>query len=287
MAVFDLDSYVNTLKEKYKIEDADLAGVSEIKSGFMRQDDYSRKQQELQRERQTVQSTYDQLQQYEANIQAFEQRYGSRDAWPAALEAYVQNQNPNPQPTGVSEQVVMQLLARQRQELEAQFAGQLETVGQGSAAFAEFVYDARDHWQSTYGTKFPKEDFRKFYTENGHNNPTIALALFEKPYAEEKAKKDWEQKIEQARLEGAASERSRMGVLDGMGIGAGGWAGDVSISVGAADSRPDQPVAGTGEVSRDQQFAKWSQGFDKRLAAITAAQGGTGSTSTATSTPTT
>lgn len=280
MPVFDLDSYVNTLKEKYKIDDADLAGVADIKSGFMRQDDYSRKSQALQTERATVQSTYAQLQQYEADIQAFEQRYGPRNTWPAALEAYVQTRDPNADraPAGLTHQTVQQMLtdalAQQRKELTDQFNGQLETVGQGSAAFAEFVFDAREHWRNNYNTPFPKEEFKKFYVDGGHVNPVIALSLFEQPYKAEKEKKEWETRLEQARLEGAQSERSKLGVLDGTGIGAGGWAGDVSISVGAADARPNSADPAAPEPSRDQQFAKWSTGFEKRLNAMNAANGG-------------
>lgn len=273
---FDIKAYRELLKAK-GMTDEDLApfttGQLTTTSEFSKyQAEHKKAMEQVQQERAQVQAAAAEVAQYEAGVREFESRYGPRSTWPAALEAYVEKQNPNPQPTGITEQVFDQrlnaALAKQRQEMEAAFQGQLETIGQGSAAYAEFVSDAREHWKSEYGTTFPKDDFRKFYVDNGHTNPHIALTLFESPHKAEKEKKEWEAKLEQARLEGAQSVRSQLGVVDGMGIGAGGWAGDVSISVGAADSKTADPNAV--ELTRDQQYAKWSQGFDKQLAKLNA-----------------
>lgn len=237
--LFDVKSYRESLKTKYNIPDEDLAPFAdkgEITQGFMRQDDYSRKSQQLQQMR-------NELQEYEVWVKSLEAAYGPREQWSEAFARAVGQQNPSGSgevtPAGLSEAEVQRRIdaaVRQTAEqLSQQFSSQLEVVGRGAAAFAEFYFEANDYFRETYGTKLPKDEFKKFFDENGHTDPRIALKLFEQPYAEKKREKEVEDRIARATQEAEQRVRSQYGIVDGGGS-QGGWAGGKasSISVGAA-----------------------------------------------------
>lgn len=240
--------------EQYK-KDLAAAGVpqplidkvdADIKPGFMRQDDYSRKSQilqqqtqTLQQERQQVQATYAQLSEYETWVKSLEQQYGPREQWSTAFAQRVGASNPDGTgnlSTGMSPAEVQQMLDRaltkQREELSGLFSQQLEQVGHGAAQFSKFYYQANKYWEKEYGAELPEGDFQEFFTKNGHTNPQVALRLFEMPFKEKKQQEDFDKRLEAARLEGAASARSQAGIPE-VSSGAGGWF-DNRVSAGAA-----------------------------------------------------
>src|SRR5688572_13930484 len=96
MAVFDIKAHIDSLKTKYNIADEDLK-ASEVEGGFLRQDEFSRKQQALDRDKQAVRSKYDELTAYETYIQDLERTYGAREGWSDTFARMAQQQAPGQQ----------------------------------------------------------------------------------------------------------------------------------------------------------------------------------------------
>ena len=266
MPVFDTKAYRESLKTKYNIPDEDLAPLAdkgEITQGFMRQDDYSRQSQAVQTERAALQAKHQSLMEYETWVQSYEAKYGPREQWDAAFQRAIGQYNPDgsgsPVSQGLNEAEVQRRIdaavSGAVSRVSEQFAQQLEQVGQGSARFAEFYYDANKRWETEYGKSFPKDDFKKFYQENGHTNPQIALQLFESPYRADKEKAAWESKLAEAEARGETRGRSQSGVP---GSGSGSWAADGGgISIGAAAGRTlgGDPNAAPSTEQREQEAA--------------------------------
>lgn len=266
MPVFDVKSYRESLKTKYNIPDEDLAALGdkgEITQGFMRQDDYSRKQRALQEQQTQVQQQYQHLSEYETWVKSLEAQYGPREQWSAAFSAQVQRQDPaqSMSPDDITRIVQANVQAAIAEERKA-FQQQLEQVGQGSAAFARFYYQSNKDWESKYGTPLPEDEFKKYYEDNGHTDPRIALQLFERPFAEKKKEEEWQKKLDAAREEGVRSAMSQ-GYIPEAGSGGtmgsmGGWYGaDQRMSVGAnaGGYDPKQTYDGEDKQKAMQEFS--------------------------------
>jgi hypothetical protein len=269
--VFDIDNYIATLKTKYNIADEDLAAVPEIKAGFKRQDEFSRYQQEHKNAMTAVQAKYAELTEYENSIRALEQTYGPREQWSQSFAAAIAAQNPDGSnrmtPSGLTEADVDRRVAAMLEKKEQEFATRLETVGRGAAEFSKFYYKANKDWEKQYGSELPEEEFQKFFTDNGHTDPRIALALFEQPYKEKKREEEWQKKLEEADRAGEVRGRSQAGTPDGLSSG-GGWMGESNISIGhAANTAANATDAAAGLMTRDQQMAKFNAGMEKRAQA--------------------
>lgn len=272
--IFDIKAYKEMLKSK-GVTDEDLApfntGQLTTTSEFGRyQSEHKAKQAQLDAERQQVQAKYAELQQYEAWVQQLEAQYGPRENWSTAFQAQVANQNPSP---AVDVNVIRQQLQsewdRREQALRDEFRGQLELTGQGAAAFSKFYYNANKLWEREYGSELPEAEFQKFYTDNGHTNPQVALALFEAPYKEKKQEETWNKKLEEARLEGIRTGISQAGTPGDMGASAGGWFGNTSLANASisAGLAADAANTTTNQLTEAQQRERFMANMDKRNAA--------------------
>lgn len=282
MPVFDLKSYRESLKTKYNIADEDLVALDDkgdVGQGFMRQDDYSRKHTALQQQQQQLQSAYTQLQQYDAFVQQLEQRLGPRETWSADVIAQVGAQNPNGSGTVDTSAMATEIATLKRDfantvnALKQEFKNEIEQVGQGAAAFSQFIYESNEHWRNEYGTSLPKDDFRKFYEDGAYTDPRVALRLFEQPFAQKKNDDAWEKKLEAAREEGRRSAASQQGGVfggDPNATSAGGWLGNSFPAVGSGGIV--DLATKVDEVPADQA----AQQFAARMAAARAGTSATG-----------
>lgn len=269
MQSFDLKQYRESLKTKYNIADEDFEPFA--KGQITSTSEFGKYQAEHKRAMETVQAKYDELMVYEKSIQELEATYGPREQWSAAFQQRVAAHNPdgsNAMPNAVTQadlqRVLNAALQKQRDELTTTFQSQLEEVGKGAALFSEFYYEANEHWKSTYGTSLPKEEFRKFYQENGHTNPQVAMSLFEQPYRDKKREEEWTKKLDEARNEGRMSALSQAGIPE-VSHG-GGWMAEGAPSVGAV------PNLQIGKAPDDQSNAAAVADFSSAMAKIRQAQ---------------
>lgn len=249
-ATFDIKAYRESLKTKYNIPDEDLAPFEKditSTSEFSRyQTEHKKAMADVEQERKQLIAQHAQLSEYETWVKGLETEYGPREQWSAAFKARIGNSNPDGSGTvntGVSatdlQKAIDTALIRQRTELTADFNKQIEQVGQGAASFARFYYQANKHWEKEYGTELPEEEFRKFYEDNGHVDPRIALKLYEQPFAEKKREAEYEKKIAEAELRGEQRARSQAGIME-TGVSAGGWFSNADrVSIGVAGSGVD------------------------------------------------
>jgi hypothetical protein len=263
--VFDIEQYAKDLAAAGVAQELIDKLTTEVKPGFMRQDTFSRRQQELDREKQRVETLYGQLSEYETYVKSLEAQYGPREQWSATFQARVGQYNPDGTGNLTSaadfDAKLQTALKEQESRLTTLFTQQLEQVGQGAAAFADFSYDAKERWRDEYGKVFPKDEFKKFYQENGHTNPVVALQLFEAPFKAEKEKADWERRIKEAETAAEQRVRSQLGSPE---VGSSGtW--DAQTSIGVAASLPiTAPAAGTAAPNDDQKVAEAAAAIRKR-----------------------
>src|SRR3990167_521646 len=93
--MFDLVQYGKDLEAAGVPKELIDKLTTEVKPGFMRQDDYSRKSKLLQDATAVVQSDYQKLQVYEQSIQELEAQYGPREQWNEAFKRAVGERNPD------------------------------------------------------------------------------------------------------------------------------------------------------------------------------------------------
>lgn len=267
--VFDIEQYIKDLEAANVPKELIDKMTTEVKPGFMRQDTFSRRQQQLDLEQRRLEALHGQLSEYETYVKSLEQAYGPRDQWSAAFARQVGQHNPDGSGavTGLTpEQFDARLnaaLQKQREELLGVFSQQLEQVGQGSAVFTKFYVDTHKRWEKEYSGEFPEADFQKFYAENGHTDPRVAVQLFEQPYKAAKEKAAWEQKIKDAEVAAEQRVRSQLGSPE-LG-GSGTWAGgDTQMSIGAA--APTLPTPGSN--TDDAKAAETAAAIRKSWAAL-------------------
>jgi hypothetical protein len=264
MPVFDLDQYAKELEAAGVAKELIDKLNAEVRPGFMRQDDYSRKQQELQTQRTAVQNDYQRLSAYEQSLKEFEATYGPREQWGQVLAAAFERQNPNPDGSGRPAASTDDIAALKREfqstldTVKQQFAQQLEQTGQGAAAFSRFYLQAHKHWEKEYGTELPEDDFRKFYEDNGHTDPRVALQLFERPYADKKRDDEWTKKLDAAREEGRRSAVSQGGIPE-VSSNAGGWLGSANFPAVGTGGIVDLAKAASDELPPDQAAQQFAQ----------------------------
>lgn len=218
MPVFDIQAWYDSLKT----DSPELAAkipFNDIKGGFMRQDDYSRKQQELQSKWNENDQYAEQLRSAEQKlvlVQQLEGQYGPADQWSDALKVALGNRHPQlaqPDLTGyVRTDDVQAMLAQVRTELEQRING----VATGAAITIDFIPDAIEYWRETFNERFPKAEFSAFLDANPglRNDPNAALKVFAQPKISEKEKADHQKAIEEARAAGRREALSSMGGVE-------------------------------------------------------------------------
>jgi len=199
MPVFDVDQWLSSLKEKYNIPEDDLKAAAEIKAGFLRQDEWSRredarrkKEQEIMQKERETQAYHEQLQAwYEANEQALR------------AAADMQQRGSNPADRQVYEEAMSRV-----EELEEK----LQRLGESAVNLSLFISDKSFDYYERFKKRFPGREFEKFVNET--RIPDLDIA-YEKFIAEDMAKidaKKREEELKAAREEGAREALSRVNV---------------------------------------------------------------------------
>lgn len=227
--VFDVDSFVESLTSKYKIADEDLAGFEAVKKGFLRQDEFSRRSQKLDKEhkeRMDVEDTFKkQLEGVEQQlltrkqkldlVSKLETQYGPAEEWSDTLAASIGERHPqlmddNSGRTNFTLEQVQTIVKDAVDGVRKEIVG----VGNGAAIMMDFMADIPERWKEKYGTRFPKKDFGDFFSKSGTNDPFLAYELFEKPHAEKHQETKAKEREDEAEKRGYRSAMSKYGHVE-------------------------------------------------------------------------
>lgn len=221
---FDLAAYKAKLKTQYNIPDDDLAAFdTEITPGFLRQDAFSRRQQELNTREQEINTRWAVVEPFEQYLQSLEQRFGiPREQW---SNAQIQIANANapadqrqqPTPTGLTQEQV-NVMIQQRVDAAlaiatARFDEAITNTQRGTAILLDFIPDARDQWRQEYSAHgaFPKADFERFIGPDGPGSGmplNAAWSLFRAPYDAKNQEAAFQKQLETAAAEAYRRGRS-------------------------------------------------------------------------------
>lgn len=223
MPVFDVDKWKSSLKTRFNIPDDDplfTQELPEVEKGFMRQDEFSRRQQKLDQEHRDRMAKEDQFR--EALVakadklrlmEQLERTYGPADRWSDALQRAISTQHPE---LGVeagetfTREEVMNLVKQET----AQLRQQIQAVGTGAAVMIDFMDEIPAQWKDLYGTRFPKREFSEFFQKSGLSDPKAAFEIFEKPYLQKHMEEKHKKELEEAEKRGAQSVMSKHGIVD-------------------------------------------------------------------------
>jgi hypothetical protein len=283
--VFDVKSWLGSLKTKYNIPDEDLP-VRDIEGGFLRQDDYNRKQQQLSEEHKQRMLVEDKFhndlltaKQKLDLIGQLEEQYGAAETWSPALQQAIGQAHPGlaNDPKGRGGQnftatQVQEMIAAAVQgvitEHVAPLQNRIEAYGQGSAVMIDFMAEAPSYWRDEYGGKFPKKEFTEFFAKSGTNDPHIAFKLFEGPYADKKREEKYKTDLEAAEQKGYQSAMSKHGIAESpITTSSTGMFFKGNAPKPEIDPATGQPKALPPEMTHDERKAKVGSAFVKALAA--------------------
>lgn len=225
MAVFDVDQWLSSLKSQYNIPE-DAIPADEIKKGFLRQDAFSRRQQELDQRWKSNDEFREQLLASENKlrlVQQLEQNYGPAEQWSDALANAIAIQHPElnersnvPQLSEIQnliQNAVGQAVAPLHEKLTAA-ESQIRNVGTGAALMVDFMSEAPERWKERYKTPFPKKEFSEFFQRSGTGDPFLAFELFEKPHYEKYLADKHKADLEEAEKRGFQSAMSKHGITE-------------------------------------------------------------------------
>jgi hypothetical protein len=286
MPVFDVDQWINdVVKGRFNIPDSDIPH-KEIKEGFMRQDEFSRRSQRLDQEHKDRMARedkfHDDLSVAEDKLKLvadLESKFGPATNWSTALATAISAQHPElSQSTpgnNFSLDQVQQIVQRAIAPLQQQIAETQQyaaNVGIGAATMIDFMPHALEHWRTTYGKPFPKDEFNKYFNDPNFKvkDPFLALQLFEAPHKEEKAKAQYAADLAAAKQEGYQSAMTKNGLHEPPPVATGMFfsgtdAPRVDPTTGQAVTPPQA------EPSHDERRAKVGKSF---FDAINAANSG-------------
>lgn len=245
MPVFDIDQWLSSLK-------TEVPGITipeeEIRKGFMRQDAFSRRQQQLDGEHKQRMATEDKfhadLLTVKEKVDLMDQlelKYGPVEQWSDTLARSVGSEFPGlgsdargrgARSQGFDLDQVQALISTSVAEKLAPLIEEntrlnqrIEAYGQGSAVMIDFMAEVPGKWRDAFGSPFPKKEFTEFFSKSGTNDPYIAFQLFQAPYAETKRTEDTKAAIEAAEQKGYQSAMSKHGITE-LPTGAGGVSAD-------------------------------------------------------------
>lgn len=281
MAVFDLAQYKVSLKTKYNIPDEDLAAFdTEIAPGFLRQDAFSRRQQDLDRRQQDVDARFATLEPFEQYLQDLERRSGiPREQWTQEQVNFAVANQPHasqpPAPTSMTQAQIDALIDQRVRsavgEVRTWAEQQLENTQRGTAILLDFIPEARDEWRDKYGAHgaFPKAEFEKFIGPDGAGAGIPlpqAWSLFKSPYDAKNQETLWNKRVQDAADEAYRRGRSESANLEPDPTGAYGTNRSVLGSVAEQD-RAIKPGETAAPVDQTAARARFNKSFSAALAA--------------------
>lgn len=276
--MFDVKKWYDELKTSNP-DAAALVPYDDLLEGTLMKSDYTRKSQEVARQRAEVDQRFAQLEPFEVYLQGLESQWGvPREQWSQAQFQIAHRNDPTPAaPQFNPNQFAAQLqngFDTKLAQLKQEFDQEIQRTRAGAAILIDFLPEAREQWNTQFKSHgaFPKDDFQKQIAEGGalHGMPlTAAWQLYTQPYAEKNKDAEIEQRIAKAAEDAYRKGRSEAGNLEPDPSGTSHVSVLDTLARTALTAKPgEQAPSGPSEAEIRANFSK------AYTTALQAAQGG-------------
>lgn len=268
---FDVKQWIADVQSQHP----DLVIPDEARNGWLRQSDYDKNWYKLKKEHESRMAVEDEFhndlltdKQKLDLVKDLEGKFGPAENWTPALASAISTQHPglgNPTSGNGKPNVAIDDIQKLIQDaiapLKEDYSRQIQNIGTGAAVMIDFMTEAPEMWKEKYGTRFPKNEFSKFFNESGTSNPRLAYELFEKPFLAKKIETDTAAALEAAERKGYQSAMSKHGIAESSASArTNPFEGNLDMDPATGRVREEST-----DVTRDQSRSKVGQAFAKAL----------------------